>query len=34
VLRDITKGKGIGKSARPGWDFMTGIGVPVGLSGK
>ena len=34
VLRDITKGKGIGKSARPGWDFMTGIGVPVGLKGK
>lgn len=34
VLRDITKGKGIGKSARPGWDFMTGIGVPVGLGGK
>ena len=34
VLRDITKGKGIGKSARPGWDFLTGIGVPVGLKGK
>jgi kumamolisin len=34
VLRDITRGKGIGKSARPGWDFMTGIGVPVGLNGK
>lgn len=34
ALRDITRGKGIGKSARPGWDFMTGVGVPVGLSGK
>jgi kumamolisin len=34
TLRDITKGKGIGKSARPGWDFMTGVGVPVALKGK
>jgi kumamolisin len=34
VLRDITRGKGIGKSARPGWDFMTGVGVPVGVTGK
>lgn len=34
ALRDITKGKGIGKSARPGWDFMTGVGVPVGFKGK
>jgi kumamolisin len=34
VFHDITLGKGIGKSARPGWDFMSGIGVPVGLAGK
>ncbi|HEY6768398.1 MAG TPA: hypothetical protein VI386_26885 [Candidatus Sulfotelmatobacter sp.] len=33
-FRDITTGKGIGKSARPGWDFMTGIGVDMGLAGK
>jgi kumamolisin len=33
-FRDITTGRGIGKSARPGWDFLTGIGVDMGLLGK
>ena len=34
VFRDITKGQSFGIHAGPGWDPLTGIGVPVGLAGK
>jgi len=34
VFNDITKGQAFGISAKPGWDFLTGIGTPVGLKGK
>ncbi|HEY7097964.1 MAG TPA: hypothetical protein VH437_14655 [Terriglobales bacterium] len=34
VLRDITWGMAIGLHARKGWDFLTGVGVPVGSAGK
>jgi hypothetical protein len=33
-LRDITRGQGLGVPAKAGWDFVTGLGVPVGFSGK
>lgn len=31
---DITQGSAIGVKAKPGWDFVTGLGVDVGFSGK
>jgi kumamolisin len=31
---DITEGSAIGVKAKPGWDFVTGLGVDVGFSGK
>jgi kumamolisin len=34
VFRDITRGQAFGISARPGWDFLTGVGTGVGLKGK
>jgi len=34
VFTDITKGQAFGIFAKPGWDFLTGIGTPVGLKGK
>lgn len=34
VFNDITKGQAFGIFAKPGWDFLTGIGTPVGLKGK
>ena len=34
VFNDITKGQAFGIFAKPGWDFLTGIGTPVGLQGK
>jgi len=34
ALRDITWGAVRGIRARNGWDFLTGVGVPVGLQGK
>ena len=33
-LRDITRGQGLGVRAKAGWDFVTGVGVPAGFSGK
>jgi kumamolisin len=32
-FRDITAGNAGGFSARPGWDFITGVGSPFGLMG-
>jgi kumamolisin len=34
ALRDITWGSVRGIRARTGWDFLTGVGVPVGLLGN
>src|SRR4051794_15891783 len=34
VMRDITWGMTTGIRAKPGWDFLTGIGVPQGVQGK
>ena len=34
VFTDITKGQAFGIFAKPGWDFLTGVGTPVGLKGK
>ncbi len=34
VMRDITWGQTTGIRAHTGWDFLTGIGVPLGLQGK
>ena len=34
VMRDITWGQTTGIRAHIGWDFLTGLGVPLGLQGK
>lgn len=34
VFRDITQGQAFGIHAKPGWDFLTGIGSGIGLKGK
>ena len=34
TMRDIKHGEALGVKATAGWDFLTGIGVPVGLGGK
>jgi len=34
TMRDIVFGQAFGVHATPGWDFLTGIGVGIGLSGK
>lgn len=34
VFRDIVFGQAFGKSAGPGWDVLTGLGVDAGLLGK
>ena len=34
VFRNVTRGMAIGVHAGPGWDFVTGLGVDVGLIGK
>jgi subtilase family serine protease len=33
-FRDITSGRAGRNSTAPGWDFVTGIGSPLGLAGK
>jgi subtilase family serine protease len=33
-FRDITSGKAGKYSAGPGWDFVTGVGSPLGYVGK
>lgn len=34
LMRDIRRGQAFGVRAMPGYDFLTGIGVPVSLAGK
>ena len=34
ALRDVTRGQALGVHARTGWDFLTGVGVPVSLLGN
>jgi kumamolisin len=34
VFTDITHGSAIGVKAKPGWDFVTGLGADVGFTGK
>lgn len=34
IFRDITQGQAFGIQAKPGWDFLTGLGSTFGLKGK
>ena len=34
VFTDVTQGSAFGVKAKPGWDFVTGLGVDVGFTGK
>ena len=34
VFRDVTSGSASTYKAATGWDFATGLGSPIGLTGK